>query len=203
MNALPLSALAFSGQWQEGFLAILPAVITHAQIRFRKQPPDQKEEAITETIAAACVSYAHLAAQGKLGQAFTSSLADFAVRHVVEGRHVGGSQNSTDAMSPLAQKKRKFTVRRLPQRRGYYCAGRNSWSRTSDSRPPMWRASGWISTNGSGGSIIGTAGSSADWPVTRAPRASPIGSAFPRGGCRSCGASTSASWEQFQGTPAN
>src|ERR1700676_362225 len=86
--------------WQEGFLKVLPAVETHARIRFRRLNADQREEAIQETIAAAYLNYQLAAAQGKLNVVRPSSLADFAVRHVRTGRHVGGSQNSArDVMS--------------------------------------------------------------------------------------------------------
>lgn len=44
-----------STDWQAGFLSILPAVQTHARIRFSKLPADSREEAIQEAVAAACV----------------------------------------------------------------------------------------------------------------------------------------------------
>jgi len=120
MSAIPLSALATTGQWQEDFLRVEPAIRAHARIRFRRLRPDEKEEAVAETVAAACVSYAHLACQGKLGQAFTASLADFAVRHTVEGRHVGGSQSSRDITSTLARRRHGFSLHRLLPRHDYY-----------------------------------------------------------------------------------
>jgi len=120
MSAIPLSSLAASGRWQEDFLRVEPAVREHARIRFRRLRPDQKEEAVAETVAAACVSYAHLASQGKLGRAFTTSLADFAVRHTALGRHVGGSQSSSDVTSPLARKRHGFSLHYLSPGHDYH-----------------------------------------------------------------------------------
>ena len=120
MNAIPLSVLGVAGSWQANFTAILPAIVTHAKIRFRGLPAHRREEAIAETIAAACISYQKLATQGKLNQAYISSLAGFATRHTTQHRHVGGSQNSSDALSALAGSKHGFAVRNLGGRHDLY-----------------------------------------------------------------------------------
>ena len=105
-----MSALSTAG-WQAGFMSILPTVQTHAKIRFQKLPAEQREEAIQETIAAACVQFQVAAIQGKLSAVRPGPLADFAVRHVRTGRHVGGKQNAAkDAMSPAAQARHRFTT---------------------------------------------------------------------------------------------
>lgn len=97
--------------WQAGFLQLLPAVQTHAEIRFRRLRADRREEAIQELIAAACVSYRALAAEGKLGIAYAGSLADFAARHVSNGRHVGGHQDAaTDPLSRNCHRRHGVTV---------------------------------------------------------------------------------------------
>ncbi len=119
MNAIPSSALACTGQWQGGFLAVLPTIITHARIRFRMLRPERKEEAIAESVAAAYVNYAELAGQGKLSRASQSTLADFAARHVAEHRHVGGSQSSCDVLSTLARRRRGFRLQHLGLRQDY------------------------------------------------------------------------------------
>jgi DNA-binding CsgD family transcriptional regulator len=85
-------------------LNILPAIQTHAKIRFRKLPAERRDDAIQEAIAAACVNYQLLAARGQLDVAHPSTLADFAVRHVRIGRHVGGRQDpAKDVLSPVAR----------------------------------------------------------------------------------------------------
>ena len=97
--------------WQAGFLAVLPAVETHAAFRFRRLPAERREEAVQEAIASACVSYRLLAVQGKLDVAHASTIAKFAVRHVRSGRHVGGSQDAAkDVMSPAAQRRHGVRV---------------------------------------------------------------------------------------------
>ncbi|HZK81413.1 MAG TPA: hypothetical protein VFC46_10110 [Humisphaera sp.] len=97
--------------WQAGFVSIMPSVQTHAKIRFRKLPAERREEAIQETIAAACMHYQLAAVQGKLDVVRPGPLADFAVRHVRTGRHVGGKQNGAkDVLSPVCHKRHGVTV---------------------------------------------------------------------------------------------
>ena len=98
-----MSAFTSTG-WQAGFLNVLPAVQTHAQIQFRNLPLEQREDLIQECIASACVAYQRLAAQGKLHLACSSSLATYAVKQARGGRHVGGHQDAArDIMSPVCQ----------------------------------------------------------------------------------------------------
>lgn len=97
--------------WQAGFLAVLPAVRTHAQIQFRQLPAHRREEAVQEAIAAACVNYQLAAARGNLAVIRPGMLADFATRHVRTGRHVGGSQDAAkDVLSPVCQRRRGVRV---------------------------------------------------------------------------------------------
>lgn len=95
--------------WQAGFLDVLPAVKTHAMIRFRRLTPERREDAVQETIAAACVAYQLLAAQGRLHVLSPGSLATFSVLRVTDGRHVGGRRDAArDALSPRAQRRHDF-----------------------------------------------------------------------------------------------
>ena len=114
-----MSAISQSSEsWQSGFLQFLPAVQQHAKIRFRRLTADRREEAIQETIAAACAIYQVAVAQGKLNVVRPSSLADFAARHVRTGRHVGGRQNAArDVMSPLCQRRYGIQVVSLDRHR--------------------------------------------------------------------------------------
>ena len=99
------------GDWQAGFLGVLPAVRTHAQIQFRRWPRERREDAVQEAIASACASYHGLAAAGRCHVAHPGTLAAFAVMHVRGGRHVGGSQEGArDAMSAVAQRRHRFTT---------------------------------------------------------------------------------------------
>lgn len=106
-----MSAIPQTAGWQAGFIALLPTVQTHAEIRFRRLPAEKREEAIQETVAAACMHYQLAAAQGKLHAVRPGPLADFAVRHVRTGRHVGGKQNGAkDVLSPVCQKRHGVRV---------------------------------------------------------------------------------------------
>ena len=121
MSAVP----QFSESWQAGFLNILPAIETHAKIRFRKLPAERRSDAIQEAIAHACVNYQLLAARGQLDVAHPGTLADFAVRHVRIGRHIGGRQDAAqDVLSPICQERHGVTVGRFePQRSSTGTAG--------------------------------------------------------------------------------
>jgi hypothetical protein len=121
-----MSAIFQSCGWQAGFLQLLPAVRTHAKIQFRHLPVIQREEAIAETIAAACVSYQRLAAQGKLDVAHPGTLATYAVNHVRNGRHIGGHQDAAkDVLSPVCQRRHGVKIQSLSARpsdsRGWGC----------------------------------------------------------------------------------
>jgi len=110
MTAIPLSRLASSKAWQTNFLTVMPTVQDHARFRFRHLPACHKAEAVSESIARACVDYAALARKRQLHRAFAGSLATYAVKAVGAGRRVGGHMTSRDVMSKLAQKRRGFVV---------------------------------------------------------------------------------------------
>ena len=120
------AVLQLSSGWQAGFLAVLPTIRTHAKIQFRKLRPERREEAVQETIAAACLNYQIAVAQGKQGVIRPGPLADFAVRHVRTGRHVGGKQDAAkDVMSPVAQKRHDVQLRSYHAHRSG--DGTNGW----------------------------------------------------------------------------
>lgn len=97
--------------WHAGFLSILPAIETHAKIQFRTLPAERREDAVQEALAAACVNYQLLAARGQLDVAHSSTIADFAVRHVRTGRHIGGKQEGAkDVMSSVCHGRHGVSV---------------------------------------------------------------------------------------------
>ena len=106
-----MDAVAHAAGWHAGFLAVLPAVQTHARIQFRRLPASEREESVQEAVASACVSYRLLAARGRLRDARPGTISDFAVKHVRSGRHVGGSQDGArDVMSPALCRRRGVCV---------------------------------------------------------------------------------------------
>jgi hypothetical protein len=89
----------------------MPAIKTHLKFQLRRLPAERREEATQEAIASACASYRLLAAKGRLADAHPSTLAGFAVNHVLNRRHVGGSQDAArGAMSVIAQARHRFRV---------------------------------------------------------------------------------------------
>ena len=125
-----MSAAIQAANWQAGFMKILPTVQTHAKIQFRRLSAEQREDAIQEAIASACVSFQVLAAKGRLHLARPSTIANYAVNHVRNGRHVGGHQDAAgDAISPAACRRHGIRVCSLPGDhglKGFFIADRKT-----------------------------------------------------------------------------
>lgn len=102
--------------WHASFMAILPRVREHLRFAFRRMPPDERAEAMAETIANVAVAFAALHARGRASAAFTTPLCDYAIRHYYAGRRVGTSLNVNDVSSPYAQRRRGFRLRSLDRR---------------------------------------------------------------------------------------
>ena len=103
-----------------GFLKYLPVVKTHAEIWFRGVPETDREECISEAIAAAFVNYRSACRRGRSAAIRPSMLARFAVQHVNAYRHVGGSQEGkNDALGRRARQIHGFEVQGLPENEAY------------------------------------------------------------------------------------
>lgn len=113
MTAIPLSQLATSRHWQKNFLAVLPAVKTHASVSFRHLHAEARADAAAETVAHAFVDYGRLHRRHRLGHAYPASLATYAVKAVRAQRRVGGHLNAQDILNRVAQKKHHITVASL------------------------------------------------------------------------------------------
>ena len=92
------------------FLAVMPRVSYLARRRFAYMPREQREDAVAEAIAAGFVAYLSMKRRGRLKLIGTVGFARNAVRHVVAGRHVGGSQASCDVMSELGRRRHGCSV---------------------------------------------------------------------------------------------
>ena len=99
--------------WHQVFIAMLPAIVTHARISFRHLRPDARAEAIQEAVCNACCAVARLAELDKLDLAYPTPLARFAVAQVRDGRKVGCRLNVRDVLSPYCQQRKKIVVERL------------------------------------------------------------------------------------------
>ena len=128
-SAMPLSSFSAADPGQ-GFLALLPAVCRHARIRFRRLGSVDREEAVAETVAAAFTGYHRLSGQGQLGQAFVSTLADYATRHTAEGRHIGGHRDAAkDVLSPAAAHRHGVRVFSYDQSRTARSGAGDGWQK--------------------------------------------------------------------------
>jgi hypothetical protein len=121
--------------WQAAFSNMLPTIQKYARLAFRHLPATEREEAVQEAIANACVAYARLVQQGRCERAFPTVLARFAIAQVRDGRKVGAAINSGDVMSRRAQQRHGFTVERLD--RFDHCGGHWIEAVVPDSRTPI------------------------------------------------------------------
>jgi hypothetical protein len=82
-------------------ISILPVVHQYAIGKFRYYDGEEREERVAEATAAAFVAFASLVRRRRDQLVSPLGLAYFAVKHVRNGRHVGGVQDrAKDAMSP-------------------------------------------------------------------------------------------------------
>lgn len=117
------------------FLRFLPAVKTHATIQFRALPAADREDAISESVAAAFVNFRSAYQRGKAHRLTPSTVATYAVLHARTGRHVGGFDDDTsDVLSRRAQLKRGFVVHNLPS------DSLHRYDCMRDPTSPVWKA---------------------------------------------------------------
>jgi len=110
-------------RWHKAFVAMVPAIRTHARIAFRHLNPEARQDAIAEVVANACCAYVRLAQLGKTDVAYASPLARYAVAQVKDGRRVGNRLNVRDVLSLYCQRRKDITVERLDK----YDAEEDAW----------------------------------------------------------------------------
>jgi acyl transferase domain-containing protein len=113
LRALPIEPEQGTLSWQERFLDLLPRLRAHAQSRFRRLPPEAREEATAEVIASALVSYARLVAQGREDRAYATPLARYAIAQFRSGRRVGSPLNVRDVASENCRRQKGVSLERL------------------------------------------------------------------------------------------
>jgi hypothetical protein len=94
---------------------MVPAIRRCAEFSFRKLRPDLRKEMVDEVVVNALAAFARLLERGKEDQAFPSSLTEYAVKQVRQGRQVGTKLNIKDVSSRYAQQRKGFQVERLDQ----------------------------------------------------------------------------------------
>ena len=101
--AKPVRRPKLAAAWHTAFLIMLPRIRDQARFAFRKTRPEAQEDAIAEVVAAVCVAYARLVAQGKACVACPSALTRFAVQQFRSGRRLGCKLNVKDVSSVHCQ----------------------------------------------------------------------------------------------------
>ena len=109
----PLCASLASGNWQPGFLSLLPVIERYARSAFRHLSGDDFDDAVQETVAHTCVAYVRLVRQNRPERAFPTALVRFAVAQIRDGRRVGNRVRGGDVLSPRAPHRKAFVVERL------------------------------------------------------------------------------------------
>ncbi len=109
--------------WHDGFLKMVPAIRRHAQIAFRHQMGEARDEAVQEVLANALVAFVRLNELGKTDVAFPSALARYGVAQYRDGRKVGNKMNVGDVLSHYARRRKDFHVERLDR----YCEEDGQW----------------------------------------------------------------------------
>jgi hypothetical protein len=95
------------------FLAMLPAIESHAQHFFCRRPREQREEFVARTVALAYSMFVRLVNRGKSDVAYPSPLAIYACRQVLAGRSLGTRMNVRDVTSRYCQHRKGVHVERL------------------------------------------------------------------------------------------
>src|SRR4051794_11798743 len=100
---------------QVHFFRALPRIRLHAQLQFRNLTPEAKDDAIAKAIGLAWKAYAREVEKGRDPDEYISAIAGYAVKQVKSDRDVTGQEKAKDALSKLAQKKKKFAVQPFPE----------------------------------------------------------------------------------------
>lgn len=99
--------------WHAAFMAMVPAIETHAKLAFRDLDAEAREEAVQETVCNACCAYARLVERNKTDAAYPSALAKFGVAQTLDGRKVGGNLHINDVSSEYCRQRKDLILERL------------------------------------------------------------------------------------------
>jgi hypothetical protein len=76
--------------------------------------PSRREDAIQDMIGLAWSWHLRLAEKGKDATTFPTALASYAARTVRSGSRLAGQERANDVLSPVAQRRHRFYVGKLP-----------------------------------------------------------------------------------------
>jgi hypothetical protein len=109
-----LSALPPRSELEARFAALLPVIERYAPMVTRLRCPGLREDALAELTGLTWAYFLHLAAKGRDASQFPASLVYRAAQHVRAGRRLCGQEPMKDPLSWTCQRRRGFTVDRLP-----------------------------------------------------------------------------------------
>jgi DNA-binding NarL/FixJ family response regulator len=121
-NSSPESQVS-APAWHRAFVAMLPHIRQQAQRAFRLENPEAQEDMVAEVLASAYVAFVRLAQRGQLDRAFSTTLAQYAIRQTRSGRCVGGRLNLQDVSARRTQLAKRIKMDRLDQ----FDAERGEW----------------------------------------------------------------------------
>ena len=98
---------------QQRFLTMLPRIRRQALAAFRSLRSEARDEFVQEVIALAYSAFVRLVRRDKIGLAFPTMLARYAIRQVRAGRRVGCRQNVNDIMAPDSRRTQRPMIQRL------------------------------------------------------------------------------------------
>jgi len=113
---IPFSSAALAHLHASFLALVLPRVLSHGRVCFGGiKCPDRRADAIQDMIGLAWRWHLRLAEKGKDATCFTTALASYAARAVRSGTRVAGQERANDVLSPVAQRRHRFYVGRLPE----------------------------------------------------------------------------------------
>jgi hypothetical protein len=96
------------------FAALLPVIERYAPMVTRLRCPGLRADALAELTGLTWAYFIHLARKGRDASQFPASLVYRAAQHVRAGRRLCGQEPMKDPMSWTCQRRRGFTIDRLP-----------------------------------------------------------------------------------------
>jgi len=104
---------------QATFITLLPKIEFTVRVRLRHVTcSDRRADLICEAIAMCWKWYIGLSRKGRSPAEYLYTFATLAARAALSGRRLCGCEKARDAMSPLCQRTRSFTVSPLPDTTG-------------------------------------------------------------------------------------
>jgi hypothetical protein len=98
---------------RDQFLAMLPRIRGQARRAFRQLDCERRDELVAEVIATAYCALVGLASRGQLERAYSTPLANYAIRRVCSGRQAATRMNRNDALSDYARRINGLSIARL------------------------------------------------------------------------------------------